>query len=136
MEQKPVIEHDIVFDETHPITQESLLEAAMEEAAIREALEKERNQRHPIRNYFVVINVFVTLAAFLFFISLLPDAIIGGVGASLRAIAYLMGAIAYFTELLKLTHGFRKKIPFHEMYMPYIFGVLYVLMGIHYLGAH
>lgn len=135
MEQPPLTGHDPIPEEASPHIQESLLEAALIDAAIAEAREKSA-KKHPVRNYFIIQNVFVIIAAFLFFVSVLPEHIIGSAGVTLRAIAYFMGAVAYFAELLMLTHGFKKKIPFHEMYMPYVFGILYVLLCINYLFFH
>lgn len=73
-------------------------------------------------------NWLVLAAAVLFFISLF----ISG-SHRLRAIAYFLGAGAYFSELAMLTDGFRHAIPRREAFMALCFGPLYVLMGLSYL---
>ena len=51
--------------------------------------------------------------------------------------AYILGAGAYGAEVIVLTDGWRKNPGLKEMFMPYMFGVLYVLLGFSYLlGNH
>ena len=51
--------------------------------------------------------------------------------------AYILGAGAYGSEVIVLTYGWRKNPGLKEMLMPYMFGVLYVLLGFSYLlGNH
>lgn len=73
-------------------------------------------------------NVMVVLAVILFLLSL---------GSSrypvLRAVGYLLGAIAYVCEIFVLTDCFKVKIPHNELFMPYCFGPLYLIMGVGYL---
>ena len=76
-------------------------------------------------------NVCVTVAAGLFVASLLP--VTGHSAGFCKAAAYFVGAGAYILELATLTDGFRRREPFREMYMPYLFAPLYVLLGISYL---
>ena len=45
-------------------------------------------------------------------------------------------AVAYGAEILMLTHFFQKKAPLQEMLMPYLFGILYVALGLGYLLGH
>ena len=72
-------------------------------------------------------NIFVFCTAVLFLLSLVLHA------HMLRGIAYILGACAYFSELLMLTDGFRRPVPRREAFMALCFGPLYVLMGIVYL---
>lgn len=73
-------------------------------------------------------NTFVVLAAVLFLASFPMTAY-----PALRAAGYLFGALAYICEILVLTDCFRVKLSSNEMFMPYCFGPLYVIMGIGYL---
>ena len=88
-------------------------------------------------------NVMVLLAAILFLLSFamvvsfftpliqviygIPLAVIGGLEI------YLFGAIAYICEIMVLTDCFKVKIPHNELFMPYCFGPLYLIMGVGYL---
>lgn len=49
---------------------------------------------------------------------------------SLRAVGYILGALAYFCEIMVLTDCFKEKIPRNGLFMPYCFGPLYIIMGI------
>ena len=77
-------------------------------------------------------NVCVTFAAVLFLVSLLPEESVSAKYV-LRGIGYFFGAVAYGTEVFALTDGFKEKLKFGAMYMPYVFGILYILLGISYL---
>jgi len=54
----------------------------------------------------------------------------------LKAIAYFCGMVAYFSELVLLTDGFKSKIPMREMFMAYVFTPMYMMLGISYLIEH
>lgn len=75
-----------------------------------------------------VRNVMVVLAAVLFLASFAFRAY-----AVLRAVGYLFGALAYICEIFVLTDCFQVKIPHNELFMPYCFGPLYLIMGVGYL---
>lgn len=77
-------------------------------------------------------NLFVSIATLLFVASLLPDSVLGEAGHYLRGAAYCIGACAYVTEILDLTHNFHKHQSAKVMYMPVVFGALYILLGIRY----
>ena len=80
----------------------------------------------------LVRNIAVAIAVVLFFLSLFHIH-----AASLcKAIAYFMGAGAYFSEILLLTDCFRTRVPHSEMFMAYCFGPMYILLGISYLMGH
>ncbi len=81
-------------------------------------------------------NIFVFIAAVLFLASLLPEAVIGHSGYTLKGIAYMFGALAYGSEFLMLTDGFKKKETAKELFMPSVFGVLYIILGISYFMHH
>lgn len=81
----------------------------------------------------VLRNICVAVAALLFLGSLLPSSLIGHAGYPMRGVAYFFGAGAYVSELLVLTNGFSRKEPLKELFMPYVFGVLYIILGINYL---
>lgn len=87
----------------------------------------------PEEVWLIIRDMFVTVAAVLFIISLVPTEFVEHFEGILRGVAYFFGAAAYVSEVFMLTGVFKKHVPFGEMYMPYVFGVLYVLMGIAYL---
>lgn len=77
-------------------------------------------------------NIAVGLAVLLFLVSMfhLPFSHV------LKAIAYFLGAAAYFSEFILLTDCFTKRVPHQEMFMAYCFGPLYILLGLSYLMGH
>ena len=75
---------------------------------------------------------FDLVAAILFFISLFPV----HSAHTCKAVAYFLGAGAYFSEILLLTDCFRTRVPHSEMFMAYCFGPMYILLGISYLLGH
>ena len=77
-------------------------------------------------------NLAVAVAAILFFISLFPV----HSANTCKAVAYFLGAGAYFSEILLLTDCFRTRVPHSEMFMAYCFGPMYILLGISYLLGH
>lgn len=78
-------------------------------------------------------NLLAVVAAVLFMLSLLSD----NKHMQLKAIAYIVGAVAYFGEILMLTDCFRHKPSHSELFMPYLFGAMYVILGISYaIGSH
>lgn len=89
---------------------------------------------HPRLGRWILLgrNITVGLAAVLFFISLfhIPGAEI------LKAAAYFLGAVAYFSEILLMTDCFSEKVPHQEMFMAYCFGPMYILLGLSYLLGH
>lgn len=75
-----------------------------------------------LRNVFVVPAVALLLLSFL----------LHGYPA-LRALGYLFGALAYICEIFVLTDCFKLRLPRNELFMPYCFGPLYLIMGMGYL---
>lgn len=94
------------------------------------------NSTHNVHQHRLLImrNICVGVAALLFLLSLLPVTVLPhSFVYPLRGIAYLFGAAAYVSELMVLSNLFRHKQAFRHMFMPYVFGVLYLLLGISYL---
>ena len=73
-------------------------------------------------------NALAVIAAWLFFLSMIFD--YGHM--TLKALAYIIGALAYFGEILLLTDCFRHRPQKGEMFMPYLFGVMYIMLGLSY----
>ena len=82
--------------------------------------------------FLLVRNIAAAAAATLFLLSLFHAAYSG----PLKAVAYFLGAAAYFSDILITTDCFRTKVPHNEMFMEYCFGPLYILLGISYLAGH
>ena len=80
---------------------------------------------------FILIGL-IPVAAALFLLAMVPHLFEHHVKYILRGVAYVFGAGAYASEMLMLTDNFKHMHPFREMFMPYAFGVLYVLMAISY----
>lgn len=106
------------------------------ETALEEFLEDEdlligHGKSMPTQIVLRLRNALVILAASLFLLSFhfvdYPE---------LRAVGYMLGAGAYICEILVLTDCFKVKIPHNELFMPYCFGPLYIIMGIGYLTGH
>lgn len=102
------------------------------ESSLEEFLEEEdlfigQGKSAPAQVMLRLRNVLVVFAVILFLLSFT------GKGAPLRAIGYIFGALAYVCEILVLTDCFKVKIPHNELFMPYCFGPLYLIMGIGYL---
>lgn len=83
------------------------------------------------RYMLVFQNICVALAALLFlagqFIKALDE-----YHTLTNGIAYILGSGAYAMELLVLTNSFKRKHHPRELFMPYVFGVLYIILGISY----
>ena len=77
-------------------------------------------------------NIAVGFAVILFLLSLLH---VPGYNV-LKAVAYFLGAAAYFGEILILTDCFTTAVPHREMFMAYCFGPMYILLGLSYLFGH
>ena len=74
----------------------------------------------------------MAVAAVLFLLAMVPHLFEHHVKYILRGVGLRVGAGAYMSEMLMLTDNFKHMHPFREMFMPYAFGVLYVLMAISY----
>lgn len=87
----------------------------------------------PVQEKWLMIrNIFVFIAAVLFLVSLTHFAAHAHMDHTLKAVAYVFGACAYGSEFLMLTECFKKKQPAKELFMPAVFGVLYIILGISY----
>lgn len=105
------------------------------ELAIEKFLEEEdlflgHGKRAATKRVLMLRNLMVVCAVVLFLLSFRMAAY-----APLRAAGYIFGALAYVLEILVLTDCFQTKIPHNELFMPYCFGPLYIIMGIGYLAA-
>lgn len=102
--------------------------------AIHEEEDEIAHSHHPRLEHWILLgrNITVGLAVVLFFLSLfhIPGA------AILKAVAYFLGAAAYFSEILLMTDCFSQKVPHQEMFMAYCFGPMYILLGLSYLLNH
>ena len=103
------------------------------EAAIEKFLEEEdlfvgHGKSTATQKILKLRNVMVLLAAALFLLSFQYQGY-----PALRAVGYIFGAMAYVFEIFVLTDCFQAKIPHNELFMPYCFGPLYLIMGIGYL---
>ena len=109
-------------------TEYNEMESALEEFFGDEDLLIGHGKSVPAQIALRIRNVLVVLAVVLFLVSL---------GSSrypmLRAVGYLLGALAYICEIFVLTDCFKVKIPHNELFMPYCFGPLYIIMGVGYL---
>ncbi|MDO4567534.1 MAG: hypothetical protein Q4B99_01105 [Clostridia bacterium] len=76
-------------------------------------------------------NIAVCIAAVLFALAMLGAA--GALKDLFMGIAYFLGAGAYVLEILILTDCFETKTKLKDMLMPYVFGALYVALGISYI---
>lgn len=86
-----------------------------------------KTKNTPTQTILCVRNALVVFAVTMFLLSF------AGKGEALRAIGYISGALAYVCEILVLTDCFKIKIPHNDLFMPYCFGPLYLIMGIGYL---
>ena len=77
-------------------------------------------------------NIIVFIALILFLVSLFTEFKVH----LLRGVGYILGAVAYFLEIVLLSDFFRTQVHHKEMFMAYCFGPLYVLMGIAYLKEY
>jgi len=132
------VEHDQDFEHIHnPIDEpiEKLSEALLETPAIEAQAATEQNKQDIHKHRLLIArNICVGVAALLFMMSLLPSTILPhDFVYPLRGVAYLFGASAYVSELMVLSNLFRHKQPLRHMFMPYVFGLMYLLLGISYL---
>ena len=89
-------------------------------------MENEHGSKHI---YLNLRNIFAVIAFIIFMASLFA----GELAHHMRGIAYFFGAAAYFCEILELTDGFHKKVPFPELLMAVLFAPMYIILGISYL---
>ena len=128
--------HDEVEEVIHT-AEEVLHEAGDMIHDVLEGLSEEEtiaHSHHKKLEHVVLLcrNIAVSLAVVLFLLSLthLP-------GSHLfKAVAYFLGAAAYFGEFMLLTDCFTTRVPHQEMFMAYCFGPLYLLLGLSYLTGH
>lgn len=103
------------------------MNAVQNEYAACEENSADRGRRTLTQIMLDIRNGMVVLAVSLFLVSLAPNY------TGLRAVGYLFGALAYICEIFVLTDCFKVRIPHNELFMPYCFGPLYLIMGVGYL---
>ena len=93
-----------------------------------------KHSKHKNRETIVlyVRNAIVCVATILFLVALFPVDHTG----ILRGCAYILGSLAYVSEIFLLTDFFSTKVPHREMFMIYCFAPLYIMMGISYFVNH
>ncbi len=99
-------------------------------------LPEDHRESKTVHTFLQVRNVVAVLAAVLFILSILPIHAFEHYSHLFKFVAYILGAAAYGAEIIVLTDGLRKNPGIHEMMMPYIFGILYIMLGFSYLGGH
>lgn len=80
------------------------------------------------QQHLIAKNVFAGVAAALFIIAVF----VSEQNQLIKAVAYAMGALAYIGELLVMTGAFTKRMPRSELFMPFLFGFVYIMMGVSY----
>ena len=92
-----------------------------------EFLPESRRHKTLDRIFLWARNISVLLAFCLFILQLFLHS------EAMKAAAYFLGAVAYFFEIFSSTDCFRLRVPHGEMFMTYLFGPMYILLGISYL---
>ena len=103
---------------------------------IVQELPEDHRESKTIHTFLFVRNIFAGIAAVLFVLSILPIHAFDHYSHLFKFVAYILGAGAYGAEIIVLTDGLRKNPGLHEMLMPYVFGLLYIMLGFSYLGGH
>lgn len=99
-------------------------------------LPEDHRESKTVHTFLLVRNIFAGVAAIVFILSILPIHALEHYSHLFKFAAYILGAGAYGAEVIVMTDGLRKNPGIHEMLMPYIFGVLYIMLGFSYLGGH
>ena len=86
-----------------------------------------------VHRYLYYRNIAVFVAAILFTMSLIPIVQDWYIGLPLKSVAYFVGATAYWFEYMILTGGLKHKPPRNHMFMPNVFGIMYIILGISYI---
>ena len=84
------------------------------------------------RNLLILRNLAATITAAVFSLAVFTHTLWSDINPLLRSGAYFCGCAAYVLEILILNDRFRIRPPFSIMYMPYLIGALYVLLGVSY----
>ncbi len=84
------------------------------------------------RKLLILRNIAATVTAAVFFLAVFTHTLWADINPLLRAAAYFCGFVAYFLEILILNDKFRIRPPFSIMYMPYLLGFLYIVLGVSY----
>ena len=86
----------------------------------------------------LVRNILVIIAAVLFILAILPIAPIEPIHHIICGVAYFFGAGAYVLELVEMSDEEHRAHPHHKhrAFMPNVFGVLYIILGIVHIFEH
>ena len=121
---------------TEAIAEEAIHIMEGDEAIVHDLPESHRLSKTQ-HTFLTVRNIFVVIAGGLFILSMLHIEPIYHYWNILKFVAYILGAGAYGSEIIVLTDGWRKNPGLKEMFIAYMFGVVYVLLGFSYLlGNH
>ncbi len=104
--------------------------------SIVQDLPEDHRESKTVHTFLLVRNIFAGIAAIVFILSILPIHAFEHYSHLFKFVAYILGAGAYGAEIIVLTNGLRKNPGAHEMLMPYIFGLLYIMLGFSYLSGH
>ena len=120
-----------VFHEVEEVVEDVIHEFA---DALHEEEDIIAHSHHPKLEHWILLgrNISVAVAVVLFAVSLFHIPYAGVI----KAVAYFLGACAYFGEILLMTDCFSEKVPHQEMFMAYCFGPMYILLGLSYLLNH
>jgi len=82
-----------------------------------------------------VRNILAAIAAVLFLASVLPIEALHASHHTIQGIAYFFGAGAYIAELIEMSDEKKRASRHHrrKAFMPNIFGLLYIILGISHL---
>ena len=97
------------------------------------AAEEARHAPHKHHKHHIgARNVLALVAAVLFMAAIF----VGEKHLLIKAIAYGAGALAYIAELFVITGAFKKHVPLDELFMPLLFGGMYIMLGLNYALEH
>lgn len=102
--------------------------AGAEQTQNAEAHEPESEQHHV--HLLNAKNLCVLIAALMMITSILTTSLTDRAGRIIHSGAYFLGAAAYIAEIVLLTDFFREKPSLEHMFMPCIFGLLYIVVGV------
>lgn len=115
---------------------ESAVHLVEHDKDIVQDLPEDHRESKTMHTFLRVRNIFAMVAATVFMLSILPIHALEHYRHLFKFVAYILGAGAYGAEIIVMTDGLRKNPGIHEMLMPYIFGVLYIMLGFSYLSGH
>jgi len=134
-EKHPGLVAELAGDAVH-LAESAAHLIALDESIVH-TLPEDHGESKTTHTFLNIRNVLAIAAGALFLSAIAPWDVSERFGHVLRFAAYILGAGAYGAEIIVLTDGLRRNPGFKEMCMPYVFGVLYVMLGLSYLtGGH